>query len=143
MTVSGEPGRAASAPNAHAVGPPLRGMMVRWLGRWAQLMYYGGDYVDVVLIALLCLARGSSSTGEPARTVADLRDEGHVVFLHCVAGQSRTPTVAVTYAMLRGIDHDTAMRDVCAALPSADPNRAFRRVVRLAAERRRARFECS
>ena len=67
---------------------------------------------------------------DAARTVADLRDEGHVVFLHCVAGQSRTPTVAAAYAMLRGVEPDRALREVCAVLPDARPNSEFRRALR-------------
>ena len=47
---------------------------------------------------------------DAARTVATLRDEGHVVLLHCVAAQSRTPTVAIAYAMLRGVDRDRGAR---------------------------------
>ena len=32
--------------------------------------------------------------------VAQLRAEGHVVVLHCAAGQSRTPAVAARYTTL-------------------------------------------
>ncbi|TWH04161.1 ADP-ribosylglycohydrolase [Nocardioides sp. J9] len=63
---------------------------------------------------------------DAARTVAALRDEGHVVLVHCVAAQSRTPTVGAAYAMLRGVPHDEALDAVCAALPAASPNPAFR-----------------
>lgn len=68
---------------------------------------------------------------DAARTVAALRDEGHVVLLHCVAAQSRTPTVGAAYAMLRGVPHDEALSAVCAALPSADPNPGFREALKL------------
>lgn len=63
---------------------------------------------------------------DAARTVAALRDEGQVVLVHCVAAQSRTPTVGIAYAMLRGVDVETATKGVCAALPAASPNREFR-----------------
>lgn len=63
---------------------------------------------------------------DAARTVATLRDEGHVVLLHCVAAQSRTPSVGVAYAMLRGVDRATAFEQVCGALPAARPNAGFR-----------------
>lgn len=44
------------------------------------------------------------------------------VVLHCVAAQRRTPTVAIAYAMHRGIKRDMAYRSIRAALPSATPN---------------------
>ncbi|MET3962823.1 ADP-ribosyl-[dinitrogen reductase] hydrolase [Marmoricola sp. OAE513] len=72
---------------------------------------------------------------DAARLVATLRDEGKTVLLHCVAGHSRTPTVGVAYAMLRGVAHDEAYDAVCAALPAARPNRGFRAALqRLAAQ---------
>ena len=58
---------------------------------------------------------------DAARTVLRLRDEGHQVFLHCVAGQSRTPTVAARVAVLDGTPLTEAMRDVVRALPGARP----------------------
>lgn len=64
---------------------------------------------------------------DAAKTVAALRAEGHRVLIHCVAGQSRTPTVGIAYAMLTGVDVDTATKGVCSALPAASPNRGFRR----------------
>lgn len=63
---------------------------------------------------------------DAARTVAALRDQGHVVLLHCVAAHSRTPAVAIAYAMLRGVDRSEAYEAVCAALPAARPNAGFR-----------------
>lgn len=63
---------------------------------------------------------------DAAQTIAALRVEGHVVLLHCVAAQSRTPAVGIAYAMLRGVDLATATREVCAALPAAEPNAGFR-----------------
>ena len=63
---------------------------------------------------------------DAARTIADLRDEGKQVLLHCVAAHSRTPTVGIVYAMMRGVPLDEAMAAVCGALPAAHPNRGFR-----------------
>ena len=63
---------------------------------------------------------------DAARTVATLRDDGHVVLIHCVAAHSRTPTVGIAYAMLRGIDRAEASDSVCGALPAAHPNAGFR-----------------
>lgn len=51
------------------------------------------------------------------------------MLIHCVAAQSRTPAVGIAYAMLRGVDHDTATKGVCSALPSASPNHGFRRAL--------------
>ncbi|WEV78812.1 ADP-ribosylglycohydrolase family protein [Janibacter cremeus] len=64
---------------------------------------------------------------DAARTVADLRAEGHHVLIHCVAAESRTPTVGIVYAMLCGMDVETATEGVCSALPAASPNRGLRR----------------
>lgn len=62
---------------------------------------------------------------DAAHTVAALREEGHTVLLHCVAAHSRTPTVAIRYAHLLGVEPATAYDDVVAALPRAHPNAAF------------------
>ena len=48
------------------------------------------------------------------------------MLLHCVATHSRTPAVAIAYAMQRGVGLEEATRRVLAALPEADPNRGFR-----------------
>ena len=58
---------------------------------------------------------------DAARTVLRLRDEGRRVFLHCVAGQSRTPTVAARVAVLDGTPLEQALRDVVRVLPGARP----------------------
>lgn len=63
---------------------------------------------------------------DAAKLVAELRDDGKTVLLHCVAAHSRTPTVAIAYAMLRGVPLDEATARVCAVLPAARPNRGFR-----------------
>lgn len=76
---------------------------------------------------------------DAARTIAALRDEGHVVLLHCVAAQSRTPAVAVAYSMLRRVPAERALVEVLGALPAADPNPGFRAALnRLAATRLQA-----
>lgn len=62
---------------------------------------------------------------DAARTVLALREEGHVVLLHCVAAQSRTPTVGAAYARARGVAGDEAIEAVLDALPAASPNSAF------------------
>ena len=59
--------------------------------------------------------------------IAALRAEGKTVLLHCVAAQSRTPSVAALYAALhRGVPVEQALADVVAALPAADPKRFLR-----------------
>lgn len=66
---------------------------------------------------------------DAARTVATLRDEGRIVLLHCVAAHSRTPTVGIAYAMLRGVPLDEALPGVCSVLPAAHPNAGFRKAL--------------
>ncbi len=63
---------------------------------------------------------------DAARAVLALREEGKGVLLHCVAAHSRTPTVGILYAMLRGVPHQDAVREVASALPGANPNAGFR-----------------
>lgn len=71
---------------------------------------------------------------DAAHTVAQLRAEGHVVLLHCVARHSRTPAVAIAYSMLRGAGRDAASEEIRLMLPGAAPNPAFRSALgRLAA----------
>lgn len=53
---------------------------------------------------------------QAARQVLRLRKEGKRVFLHCVAGRSRTPAVAAAYSTLLGTDPHTALTEVWAAL---------------------------
>lgn len=64
---------------------------------------------------------------DAARAIETLRAEGHTVLLHCVAGASRTPTVAAAYlSRLEGIDGQEALDRVTAVLPAPRPNRRFR-----------------
>jgi ADP-ribosyl-[dinitrogen reductase] hydrolase len=64
---------------------------------------------------------------DTAEAVASLRDEGKRVFLHCVAGRSRTPTVAAAYLARReGLSGAEAFERVARVLPHPDPhNQAF------------------
>ena len=71
---------------------------------------------------------------DAARAIAVLRGEGKTVLLHCVAAHSRTPTVAIVYAMLRGVPLEEALPAVCAVLPSAYPNAGFRKALKRLAE---------
>lgn len=67
---------------------------------------------------------------DAADAVAHYRSEGKRVLLHCVAAQSRTPSVAALYSVRhRGIEPHQALEDVCAVLPEADPNRDLAAVV--------------
>lgn len=64
---------------------------------------------------------------DTANAIAALRAEGKTVLLHCVAAQSRTPSVAALYAALhRGVPVEQALADVVAALPAASPKRFLR-----------------
>ena len=63
---------------------------------------------------------------DAARTIAALRDEGHQVVIHCVAAQSRTPTVGVAYAMLRGADRAEALDRGLRRAAGCSPNAGFR-----------------
>lgn len=73
---------------------------------------------------------------DAADAIAAYRDEGRTVLVHCVAAQSRTPTVAAVYAVRhRGVDAEVALDQVCAVLPDPMPNNAFRAAVRGRADR--------
>jgi protein-tyrosine phosphatase len=67
---------------------------------------------------------------DTARLIEQLRNQGRTVLLHCVACQSRTPTVAALYGARRqGISGMLALQDVTAVLPNAWPNSDFRRAL--------------
>lgn len=53
---------------------------------------------------------------DAADAVRGLRAEGHTVLLHCVAGEQRTPSVAVAYGVLLGHGADETRQAVRAAL---------------------------
>jgi predicted protein tyrosine phosphatase len=67
---------------------------------------------------------------DAADAIAAYRAEGKTVLVHCVAAQSRTPTVAALYAIRRcSVERTTAWAGVLACLPEAFPNHAFRTAV--------------
>ena len=51
-----------------------------------------------------------------ARAACQLRHEGHKVLIHCVNAETRSPSVAARYAVLRGETPEAARRGVRAAL---------------------------
>ena len=67
---------------------------------------------------------------DAADAVAQFRAEGKRVLLHCVAAQSRTPSVAALYSVRHlGVEPARALREVCDVLPDAHPNRDLAGVV--------------
>ena len=67
---------------------------------------------------------------DTVRLIEQLRNEGRTVLVHCVAAQSRTPTVAALYgAQKQGISGEAALREVTSVLPDAYPNSDFRRAL--------------
>ncbi|HYP46520.1 MAG TPA: ADP-ribosylglycohydrolase family protein [Propionibacteriaceae bacterium] len=54
-----------------------------------------------------------------ATTIAELRDEGHTVLVHCVAAEQRTPSAALAYSRRVGLPAGQASSVIKAALPSA------------------------
>ena len=67
---------------------------------------------------------------DTVRLIEQLRNEGRTVLVHCVAAQSRTPTVAALYGAHRqGISGEAALREVTSVLPDAYPNSDFRRAL--------------
>jgi ADP-ribosyl-[dinitrogen reductase] hydrolase len=68
---------------------------------------------------------------DTARLIERLRNEGRTVLLHCMACQSRTPTVAALYGALRqGISGELALQTVTEVLPDAWPNSDFRKAIK-------------
>ena len=71
---------------------------------------------------------------DPAFVLADtadaievLRREVGTVFVHCVRAESRTPTVAAAWLVRhQGYDPETALAEVCRAMPQARPCNALR-----------------
>ena len=67
---------------------------------------------------------------DTVRLIEELRIEGRTVLLHCVACQSRTPTVAALYGARRqGISGLLALEDVTEVLPDSWPNSDFRKAI--------------
>ena len=68
---------------------------------------------------------------DTVRLIEQLRNEGRTVLVHCVAAQSRTPTVAALYGAHRqGISGEAALREVTSVLPNAYPNSDFHRALK-------------
>jgi ADP-ribosylglycohydrolase len=68
---------------------------------------------------------------DTVRLIEQLRNEGRTVLVHCVACQSRTPTVAALYGARRqGTSGLLALRDVTGVLPDAWPNSDFRKAIK-------------
>jgi len=68
--------------------------------------------------------------------IEELRADGHVVLVHCVAAYSRTPTIGALYAMRRtGASPGDAIAAMERALPEADPADAFREALERARSR--------
>jgi ADP-ribosyl-[dinitrogen reductase] hydrolase len=67
---------------------------------------------------------------DTVRLIEMLRSGGRTVLLHCMACQSRTPTVAALYGARRdGISAELALREIIEVLPGARPNNAFRKAI--------------
>ena len=59
---------------------------------------------------------------DTVRLIEQLRNEGRTVLLHCVACQSRTPTVAALYGARRqGISGEAALREVTSVFRTPTP----------------------
>jgi protein-tyrosine phosphatase len=68
---------------------------------------------------------------DTVRLIERLRKEGRTVLLHCLACQSRTPTVAAHYGARRqGISGELALQAVTEVLPDAWPNIDFRKAIK-------------
>jgi ADP-ribosylglycohydrolase len=67
---------------------------------------------------------------DTVRLIEQLRNEGRRVLLHCVACQSRTPTVAALYgARTQGISGMLALQGITSVLPGAWPNSDFQKAL--------------
>jgi ADP-ribosylglycohydrolase/predicted protein tyrosine phosphatase len=90
-----------------------------------------GNHVEVRVIDIPGdNAHAELTLADAADTVAYFRSQGKTVLLHCVAAQSRTPTVAALYAIRhKEIDPQTAFNQVNQALANAQPNHEFTNIV--------------
>ena len=66
---------------------------------------------------------------DTVRLIEQLRNEGRTVLVHCVAAQSRTPTVAALYCARNRASVAKPLREVTSVLPDAYPNSDFRRAL--------------
>ncbi len=63
---------------------------------------------------------------DTADAIAELREEGKTVFVHCVRAESRTPTVAMAWLVRHfGYDVESAITEVLATMPSAAPDESL------------------
>jgi predicted protein tyrosine phosphatase len=90
-----------------------------------------GNHVEVRIIDIPGdNAHTELTLTDAADTVAYFRSQGKTVLLHCVAAQSRTPTVAALYAIRhKTIDPQTAFDQVNQVLVNAQPNHEFTNIV--------------
>jgi ADP-ribosyl-[dinitrogen reductase] hydrolase len=67
---------------------------------------------------------------DTVRLIEQLRNQGRTVLVHCVAAQSRTPTVAALYGVRKqATSGKAALREVASVLSDAYPNSDFRRAL--------------
>lgn len=90
-----------------------------------------GNHVEVRIIDIPGdNAHTELTLSDAADTVAHFRSQGKTVLLHCVAAQSRTPTVAALYAIRhKSIDPQTAFNQINQVLTNAQPNLEFTNIV--------------
>ena len=98
--------------------------------------FVGADHSEVLDVWLIDASESSSNPNlhfvlaDAADAIASYRSEGKTVLVHCVAAQSRTPTVTAVYAIRHcGVTPKTALREVCDVLPNPMPNSAFQDAV--------------
>lgn len=73
---------------------------------------------------------------DAANTVAELRQQGKKVVIHCVAAHNRTPAAAIAYSLLhKDIAFDQAWQEVRSALPNPQHNQEFFYVLKNMSER--------
>jgi protein-tyrosine phosphatase len=93
----------------------------------------GGEQIDIRLIDIVDPDANPNLDFvlmDTVRLIEQLRNEGRTVLLHCVACQSRTPTVAALYgARKQGISGVLALREITRVLPNAWPNSDFRKAI--------------
>jgi ADP-ribosylglycohydrolase/protein-tyrosine phosphatase len=94
----------------------------------------GVDQIDIRLIDKVEPAANPNLDfvlTDTVRLIEQLRNEGCTVLLHCVACQSRTPTVAALYgARKQGITGMLALQNVTSVLPDAWPNSVFLKAIK-------------
>jgi ADP-ribosylglycohydrolase len=121
---------------ATAENPPEDIDAIVSLCRIGTNQFPGFGKADVVDVWLIDSDKPTSNPNlyyvlaDAADAVAAYRAEGKTVLVHCVAAQSRTPTVAAVYGIRhRGVRAATALDEVCNVLPDPLPNPAFERGV--------------